>query len=158
MKLCFVTDSEVEAMNEKYKERVESAPDVDGIRSFHLIQPVSENVVKFKFYSLSNHNIYKYFGEPGAHSVKDIWGFITIFHDSAWWVAEVQIREETSVSVKCLHPKGPSRRFAFPERHQILAVNIEDILSVVNPITKDGKVFSLKRADSAYSKEKTLQR
>lgn len=154
---AYVSDDEVKEVTEKYQSRIDAAPEVVGIRSFHCIQPVSTNTVRFKYYSLSDYEEFRYFGEAGKHTPADVWGFVTLIHDSKWWLAQVEGNDDVTIRAKILQPNGPTVKFTMSPVETI-TINITDIISVVNPHRKGDTTYSLKRDDSSYAKSALKQR
>ena len=154
---AYVSDDEVKEVTEKYQSRIDAAPEVVGIRSFHCIQPLSTNTVRFKYYSLSDYEEFRYFGEAGKHTPADVWGFVTLIHDSKWWLAQVERNDDVTIRAKILQPNGPTVKLTMSPVETI-TINITDIISVVNPLRKGDTTFSLKRDDSSYAKSALNQR
>lgn len=153
---AYVSDDNVKEVIEKFQSRFDAAPEVVGIRSFHCIQSVSSNTIKLKYYSLSQHEEFRYFGEAGAHTPGDVWGFVTLIHNAKWWLAQVEENDGVNIRAKLLQPNGPSVKFTTsPES---ITTNMSDIISVVNPLRKGDTTYSLKRNDSTFSKSILQQR
>ena len=58
------------------------------------------------------------------------------------------------VKLTFLHPQGPSNSFKYPEPRNIHNIPMDDILTLVDPRTRSGRVYSLtkKRNDFCYRK------
>ena len=56
------------------------------------------------------------------------------------------------VKLTFLHPHGPSNSFKYPEPQNIHTITMDDILTLVDPRTRSGRVYSLtkKRNDFCY--------
>ena len=63
----------------------------------------------------------------------------------SWWAAYATGTdpEMQEVSLSFLHPRGPSRSFYYPQKADILTVNISDILNFVEPTTYTGRTYAL---------------
>ena len=62
--------------------------------------------------------------------------FIACVYDSLWYfgmVSEVNAEEEEDVTVKFLHPHGPSPSFFWPKREDACAVPIPHVIAIVDP-------------------------
>ena len=64
------------------------------------------------------------------------------------------IQADNSVNLTFLHPYGSSSLFRFPETHDICTVPIDDILMVVDPRTRTGRVYTLSRKEIMSTSEK----
>ena len=47
------------------------------------------------------------------------------------------------VNLTFLHPHSPSNSFKYPEPHNIHTIPMDDILTLVDPRTRSGRVYSL---------------
>ena len=83
-------------------------------------------------------------------------GYVTCVYDQHWWVAYVQEVDvhNSLVKLKFLHPHGPSASFRYPRREDILTVPIADVLTVVDPRTATGRVYTLSKKESQDASEK----
>ena len=83
-------------------------------------------------------------------------GFVTRVVDTKWWLACVLelSPDENQVRVTLLHPPGPSNSFKYPASEHIVMVSTKDILTVVDPRTRIGRVYALlqKEAKAATNK------
>ena len=52
-----------------------------------------------------------------------------------------------------LHPHGPSNSFKYPEPQNIHNILIDDILTLVDPRTRSGRVYSLTKKEMTFATE-----
>ena len=83
-------------------------------------------------------------------------GFVTCVVDNQWWLACVlQLSEDDDgVRVTLLHPPGPRNSFRYPPDEHIVTVTTKDILSVVDPRTRTGRVYTLRRKEIKAATDK----
>ena len=62
---------------------------------------------------------------------------------------------EDRVKVTLLHPPGPSN--SNPKSEHIVTVTVKDILTVVDPRTRTGRVYTLSKKEMKAATEKFLQ-
>ena len=72
-------------------------------------------------------------------------GFVTVEYDSDWWLACVlnSFPDKEEVDVTFLKPCGPSPSFTYPRTVDKLLVFVEQVLTLVDPITLTGRTYSL---------------
>ena len=78
-----------------------------------------------------------------------IQGYVTAHYDGSWWLGCVtkSMPESEEVEVSFLHPKGPTMSFKYPPDDDILVMSHQDILTIVNPSTATGRVYTLTREE-----------
>ena len=53
-----------------------------------------------------------------------------------------------------LHPAGPSTSFRYPANECIVMVTVKDILTVVDPRTRTGRVYTLSKKETKAATDK----
>ena len=53
--------------------------------------------------------------------------------------------DEDRVKVTLLHPPGPSNSFRYPKSEHIVTITVKDILTVIDPRTITGRVYTLSK-------------
>jgi len=88
--------------------------------------------------------------------VESISGFVTCVVDREWWLGCVlQLSpDENQVKVALLHPPGPSNSFRYPKGEHIVTVTVKDILTVVDPRTRTGRVYTLSKKETKAATDK----
>lgn len=143
--------------NEDYKreeqfleERFRQSRTIPGTRKLHSIIPTSQSKVNVRAYSAASH-----FSEERVTvstreiSPESIVGFVTCFCDRNWWLAcvlEVK-QDENIVKLTFLHPHGPSSSFRYPADEDVRVVQIDHILTCVDPRTRTGRTYTLLKKD-----------
>ena len=75
-------------------------------------------------------------------------GFVTCLYDEKWWLACVlEIIQEDS-QVKLLHQHGPSGSYKYPGTQDIHTLPIKNILTLVNPRSRSGRVYTLSKDET----------
>ena len=74
-------------------------------------------------------------------------GFVSCLCDGKWWLACVFeiIQEDSQVKLTFLHPHGPSSSYKYPGTQDICTVPMDNILTLVDPRTKTGRVYTLRK-------------
>ena len=57
------------------------------------------------------------------------------------------------VNLTFLHPHGPSNSFKYPELHNIHTIPMVDVLTLVDPRTRGGRVYSLTKKEMTFDTE-----
>ena len=94
-------------------------------------------------------------GETGL-ALEPISGFVTCMIDRNWWLAcvlQVYVEEDV-VKLTFLHPHGPCTFFKYPAVDDIRTEPVKDILTVVDPRTRTGRVYTLLRKESKSASDK----
>ena len=86
------------------------------------------------------------------HLPESIVGFITCLCDGNWWLACVLgiNQEESQVKLTFLHPHGPSK---YPEIQDIRTIPTDDILTLADPRTRTGHVYTLSKKETTSASE-----
>ena len=153
----FCTSEEHEAESKHLEERFKKVQTIAGTRKFHSFSPLSEEVVRARIFSTSKEFTDQRVSPEVDKIISDqLTGYVTCVYDQHWWVAYVQeIDVDNSlVTLKFLHPHGPSASFRYPQREDILTLPIADVLTVVNPRTATGRVYTLSKRESQDASEK----
>ena len=87
---------------------------------------------------------------------ESISGFVTCSYDGNWWLACVlEVCSDTKeVNLTFLHPHSPSNSFKYPEPHNIHTIPMDDILTLVDPRTRSGRVYSLTKKEMTFAIER----
>ena len=88
--------------------------------------------------------------------VERISGFVTCAVEREWRLACVlQLSpDEDRVKVTLLHPPRPSNSFRYPKSEHIVTVTVvKDILTVVYPWTRTGRVYTLSKKEMKTATE-----
>jgi len=62
--------------------------------------------------------------------------------------------DENEVRVTLLHPPGPSNSFIYPISEHMMTVAVKDILTVVDPRTRTGRVYTLSKKEAKAATDK----
>ena len=86
---------------------------------------------------------------------ESITGFVTCLHEENWWLACVlEVCSDTKeVKLTFLHPPGPSNSFKYPEPQNTHTIPMVDILTLVDPRTRSGRVYSLTIKEMTFATE-----
>lgn len=57
------------------------------------------------------------------------------------------------VSVKFLHPEGPSKSFSFPTNEDVVCLPHNDVLTTVSPQTATGRTYALTEKEMKAASE-----
>ena len=143
--------------NEDYRKELSSlegrfqlSRTIPGTRKLHCFVPVSDSTVEVKFYS-SSHTSRKERVALGKNEIppESIAGFVTCLHEGNWWFACVLkvCCDTNKVQLTFLHPHGPSNSFKYPEPQNIHTIPMDHILTLVDPRTRSGRVYSLTKKE-----------
>ena len=80
-------------------------------------------------------------------------GWVTAHYDGAWWLGCItkSMPDSEEVEVSFVHPKGPTESFKYPLEGDILVMSHHDILTIVNPSTATGRVYTLTQQEMDLS-------
>lgn len=140
------------------RERLVQAQTITGTRKLHQIIPVSRTEVAAKQFSLDTRSVkkkvVKYDTEPDIQ-IDDVNGYVTVMYEDNWWLGYVLDKNFNSgeVTVKFLHPHGPSPSFTFPPREDMLLVSLIDILTTVNASTVNGRTYTISKSEEKHVSE-----
>ena len=158
---CSLVDYEAEEMN--LEERFAKSRTIPGTRKLHSFVPISKDRIKVKAFSASTTSKEERvscdddFDELPLESIS---GFVTCVVDRNWWLAcvlQLHPDDETQVRVTLLHPPGPSNSFRYPTSEHIVMVTTRDILTVVDPRTRTGRVYTLSKKEMKAATDKLAQ-
>ena len=138
------------------EHRFQLSRTIPGTRKFHSLVPILDSTVQVKFYSLSDVS-----KEERVELAKNeippesIAGFVTCLHEENWWLACVLevCSDNKEVKLTFLHPHGPSNSFKYPKPQNILNIPTDDILTLVDPRTRSGQVYSLTKKEMTLATE-----
>ena len=127
---------------------------IPGTRKLHSFVPISDSTVEVRLYSASDAS-----RRERVTLAKDdiplesIAGFVTCLYDGNWWLACVlEVCSDTKeVKLTFLHPHGPSN---YPDPHNIHTIPMDDILTLVDPRTRSGRVYSLTKKEMTFATER----
>ena len=118
---------------------------IPGTRKLHSFVPISDSTVEVKFYSSSDvsrkERVALVKNEIPPESIA---GFVTCLHKENWWLACV---------LEVCSPHGPSNSFKYPEPQNIHTIPMDDILTLVDPMTKSGCVYFLTKIEMTFATE-----
>ena len=63
------------------------------------------------------------------------------------------IQEDNLAKLTFLHPHGPSNSFKYPQHQDTRTVPIADILTLIDPRTRTGRVYTLTRKENTAPSE-----
>ena len=80
---------------------------------------------------------------------ESIAGFVACLHEGNRWLACVLkvFCDTREVQLTFLHPHGPSNSFKYPEPQTIKTIPMDDVLTLVDPRTRSGRVYSLTKTE-----------
>ena len=76
--------------------------------------------------------------------------YVCCLYDQLWWIGMVQDinKEDEDVSVKFMHPNGPTASFIWPSKDDIIWVpNTHIICKIDTPLTDTGRTYHLSEDD-----------
>ena len=105
--------------------------------------PILDNTVQVKFYSSSD--VSRKERIKNEIPLELIAAFVTCLYEENWWLACVLevCSANKEVKLMFLHLHGPSSSFKYPEPQNIHNIPMDDILTLVDPRTRSGRVYSL---------------
>ena len=105
--------------------------------------PISDSTVEVKFYSSSD--VSRKERAKNEIPPESIGGFVACVHEENWGLACVLevCSDITELNLTFLHPHGPSNSFKYPEPQNIHTIPMDDILTLVDPRTRSGRVYYL---------------
>ena len=62
--------------------------------------------------------------------------------------------DESKVKLTLLEPPGPSSSYKYPKTQQIVTVAINKVLTLVDPRTRSGRVYTLSPEEVKFASEK----
>ena len=153
---CSLADYEVE--ENSLQKRFTKSRTIPGTRKLHAFTPISKDRITVKAFSSSTTNKEERVSceDNDDVQVEHISGFVTCVVEREWRLACVlQLSpDEDRVKVTLLHPPGPSNSFRYPKSEHIVTVTVKDILTVVDPRTRTGRVYTLSKKEMKAATEK----
>ncbi|GBM96843.1 hypothetical protein AVEN_94036-1 [Araneus ventricosus] len=148
--LCIISDDlkhdhiskeAVDSTSLTLESRLKDTQTLPGTRLFHNFQPIDDlGMIEARRISRDEtpaltFNLLKH--QTLLVKMKDLYPgcFVGCIYDNLWYfgmVSEVNAEEE-DVTVKFLHPNGPSLSFFWPNREDVCAVPIPHIIAIVKP-------------------------
>ena len=128
------------------EHRFQLSQTIPGTRKLHSFVPILDNTVEVKFYSSSDVSRKERVAlAKNEIPPESIAGFVTCLYEENWWLACVLevCSNNKEVKLTFLHPHGPSNSFKYPEPQNIHTIPMDDILTLVDPRTRSGRVYSL---------------
>ena len=138
------------------EHRFQISRTIPGTRKLHSFVPISDSTVEVKFYSSSDvsrkERVTLTKNEIPPESIA---GFVTCLHEENWWLACVlEVCSDTKeVKLTFLHPHGPSNSFKYPEPQNFHIIPMDNILTLVDPRTRSGRVYSLRKKEMTFATE-----
>ena len=127
-------------------------------RKLHSFVPISKDRIQVKPFSTSAITKEERVscGDNDDIPLGSISAFVTCVVDHQWWLACVlQLSEDDDrVRVTLLHPPGPHSSFRYSPIEHIVTVTTNDILSVVDPRTRTGRVYTLMKKEIKAATDK----
>ena len=71
-----------------------------------------------------------------------------------WLVYLKSSRKTVRLKLTFLHPHGPSSSYKYPGTQDISTVPMDNILTLVDPRTKTGRVYTLSKKETTTASEK----
>lgn len=62
------------------------------------------------------------------------------------------------VEVSFLHPHSPSKFFQYPSQPDVLIMSNRDILTIVNPTTAAGRIYTLTQEEATEATKEQMKR
>jgi hypothetical protein len=139
------------------ERRFQLSRTIPGTRKLHSFVPTSNNIVEVRPYSASDTSR----KERVTLAKNDIppelvASFVTCLYNENWWLACVLgvCNDTKEVKLTFLHPHGPSNSFKYPDPHNIHTIPMDDILTLVDPRTRSGRVYSLAKNEMSHVTER----
>ena len=138
------------------EHRFQLSRTIPGTRKLHSFVPILDNTVEVKFYSSSDVSRKERVAlAKNEIPPESIGGFVTCLYEENWWLACVLevCSDNKEVKLTFLHPHGPSNSFKYPEPQNIHTIPMDDILTLVDPRTRSGHVYSLTKKEITFATE-----
>ncbi len=129
------------------ERRFQLSHTIPGTRKLHSFVPISNSIVEVRPYSASDTSR----KERVTLAKNDIppeliVGFVTCLYDGNWWLA--------CVLGVCNDISASSRSVKYPEPHNIHTIPMDGILTLVDPRTRSGRVYSLTKKEMSCATER----
>lgn len=144
----FVSSQDHQEEETLLEERFLAAKSIPGTQKFHTFLPESDNEILAKVFSFSNESHrFSLSGKDIKQTLtfEHINGYVTCIYEDQWWLGLVLCKDSATgtVTLKFLHPAGPTPSFTYPQDEDVLDVPISDILTLVNPRCPTGRTYYL---------------
>ena len=136
------------------EHRFQLSHTIPGTRKLHSFVPISDSTVEVKLYSASDVSRKERVALAKNEIPPElIAGFVTCLHEENWWLASVlELFSDTKeVKLTFLHPHGPSNLFKYPEPQNIHTIPMDEVLTLVDPRTRSGRVYSLTKKEMTFT-------
>ena len=133
---------------------------IPGTRSYHQFTPISRNRIGAKRCSQDNdfscvHNFDKIFIEEENINISS---YAAVVYDDSWWIGLIleKNEEECDLTMKFLHPKGPSTFYYWPQRDDLCFISKHCVLKIIDvPTTMvSARKYSINKNDEEQIKLK----
>lgn len=152
----YTTIEEHENESALLKERFESTRTIAGTHRLHSFRPISTKELEVRDFSTSDDKRIERVAAVKGNSdtaikFAAIRGYVTAQYDGMWWLGCItkSLQDSEEVEVTFLHPHGPAKSFKYPPSNDVLVMSYHDILTLVNPSTTTGRVYTLSQAEMA---------
>ena len=152
---CSMEDYEREQHN--LERRFHQSRTIPGTRKLHSFVPISNSKFRVSYYSSSdNSREERVTLRTNDLPPESIVGFVTCLCDGKWWLACVLeiIQEDSQVKLTFLHPHGSSSSYKYPGTQDIRTVPLDNILTLVDPRTRTGRVYTLSKKEITTASDK----
>lgn len=153
----YSTTNDYSIEEKKLKERFEQSCTIAGTHKLHAFIPLTTNTICTKVYSASAlSKIEQVTKLEGELLISDIKGYVIAVYDEKWWLTCVidTDADDNKVKLSFLHPSGPSPSFKFPNKPDVLLVPVQDVLTIVDPTTVTGRVYSITEKETVEANVK----
>ena len=153
----YCSNEEYSREKSSLERRFQLSRTIPGTRKLHSFAPVSNSTVEVRLYSSSDASRKERVTlTKNDIPPESITGFVTCSHDGSWWLACVlEVCSDTKeVKLTFLYPHGPANSFKYPEPHIIHTIPMDDILTLVDPRTRSGRVYSLTKKEITSANER----
>ena len=153
----YCSDEDYERERSSLERRFQLSWTIPSTRKLHSFVPISNSTLKVRLYSAPDASRKKKVTlAKNDIPPESIAGFVTCLYDGNWWLACVlEVCSDTKdVKLTFLHPHRPSNSFKYPDPHNINTIPMDDILTLVDPRTRSGRVYTLTRKEVTLATER----
>ena len=118
--------------------------------------PTSRDSLLTRRFSLSNRSKVERVTKLATDlELEQVAGYVTCKSQGHWWLAQVLTKDSDNSEVKLslLHPHGPARSFKYPPSPNVINMALADVLTIVEPRTTTGRVYTLTQRQSKAATE-----
>jgi len=147
----YCTSEEYENEHSMLQKRFEKCRTIPGTRKLHSFVPLSVETLEVRTFSASTGSkLVKVVTADSELPFDKIKGFVTCVYDGHWWLACVLETNTEGLEVKLsfLHPNGPTHSFRYPHIPDILWVPASNVLTIVDPRTTTGRIYTITQSES----------